>query len=77
MEIKYRKMNNGMEFMKIINGERAVAVFTSKFGSRIQATFNHVMVDSYNDEHVSGESNEDEFNAAFKKAIDDIDSKMK
>lgn len=75
--IKYRKMGNGQEFMKIINNERAVSVFNTKYGSRIQASVNPVILEQYNDEAFSTDSNEDEFNAAFKAAIDNIDAKMK
>lgn len=70
----YRKMHNGKEFMKIMDGVHAISVSNGAIGknvhNRIQYTNNKMIISDYlNNNDVSGPSDKTEFNKHFKAAI--------
>lgn len=76
MVVVYRKMQNGVEFMKIMDGMHALSVLTGTKNPfigkdstlkscRILYTNNSMIIHSYKDNHVSMPSSEEEFKTAL------------
>ena len=71
MIVVYRKMQNGKEFMKIMDGTHALSVLTggpnkSIKSCRVLYTSNQLVIRDYQDDHVSMPSSELEFLKACK-----------
>lgn len=72
MKVVYRKMQNGKEFMKIMEGNMyalsvIVAGLTNQIAfGRIHFTENKIVIADYLDDHVSMPSTEAEFETAYK-----------
>ncbi len=70
--VQYRKMQNGKEFMKINHNLKAMSVYITKLGCRIQFTTNSVVIKDYTGDEVAMPCTEDEFNTAYYKALAEI-----
>lgn len=71
MAVIYRKMQNGREFMKIIDSRHAMSVMIGGpvrtiSGAKILWTDNKMIIHDYMDDHVSMPSSEKEFSDAYK-----------
>lgn len=70
--VQYRKMRSGKEFMKVMSETKALSVYNTNRGCRIQLTTNSMVLKDYISDEFAIPSTEDEFNKAYYKAMAEI-----